>query len=139
MSAEPWRVLDSIGNIGAVPTPEPCGKATCGGARWRCGSEHGFRVFGSSPREAVVRYALETNSQIVEVRGPGELFAYEQVAAERERCLGWAEVVRDSAKSELRQLLTPEDAAHFGGAVIGARSVALGIEMGSPIPLKVTP
>lgn len=126
-----WRALDANGNIGVMPTPERCGNQD---VRWRCGSEHDFKVFGNSPREAALRFALETNSQIVEVRAPGELFAHEQVAAERKRCARWAEAMWESAETDSKNPSTLEAAWYFQGVAIGARAIEQGIREGDSLP-----
>lgn len=126
--SDQWRALDANGFISLLPHPE---SFDFGG--WRCKGGHSEGV-GASARSAVSRYAVTVVRDLVEVRGPGELFAHEQVAAERERCARWAEAVHDSAEWDRKNPSTIEASWHFQGVMIGARAIEQGIKEGKSLP-----
>lgn len=124
MNRNQWRALDIDGNESVVPTPEPFGEV------WRCRGDGVPSSISVTPRRAAIRYALNAGCELVEIRGPGELFTHEQVAAERKRCARWAEAMSESAEIDRKSPSTREAAWHFQGAVISARAIELGIREG---------
>jgi len=79
-TSKQWRALEVSGETHVLPQPVRFGEN-----RWRVRGEY-LSAMGNSPRRAVIAYAAMTLGELVEVRGPGELFAHEQVESAIERC-----------------------------------------------------
>jgi hypothetical protein len=106
-----------------APTPVRvaiCGEPGSEVMKWRCEGD-GSRGWGWTPRDAVAKwwgYWDEEDRDWREIVEPGQLFAHEQVAAERERCAGhalaheqWAREVTAGARGLLLRAVPGEASA----------------------------